>query len=573
MLATLRIKNLALVPDLTLELRPGFNVITGETGAGKSVILGAIQLLIGQRADRTLIRSGADSCVVEGVFQTGRSGVRIAPFLEENGLEPCANGELMLRRSFTTAGANRQFVNGSPTSLATLAVLGSWLVDLHGPHEHQSLFQPSRQLEILDAFGGVLPLREAFALRLRERQQLDRERASLLGDDGDHAARIDRLRFQVREIAEARLTPDEEASLQADHQRAAHAARLAELAAAARGALSEADDSMLAQGGRVGRLLQEMQRLDGSVETWVQLQSQAVEVLRELQAGIARYADQLELDPSRLATLEERLDLIQSLKRKYGGSLASILEHAATARRELEALESRDEVLAQLETRRHALEADLRRAGAALTAARERLIPRLRTAVTRELAALGFRQGSFDVLLKTTALEAGEPGCFGLDSVEFQFAPNPGEPALPLRAIASSGEMARVMLAVKTVLAREDDVPVLVFDEIDANVGGATARVVGEKLRSLATEHQVLCITHLAPVAGQGDAHYLVTKDVRAGRTESRITELDPAARTEEIARMLGGVTEASRRHAEELLGRGEDRPARRGRPADRDRG
>lgn len=559
MLTTLRIKNLALAADLTLELRPGYNVITGETGAGKSILIGALNLVLGERADRTLLRSGCDQCVVEAVFDLVRLRAPLTAFLESHGLEPCAEGQLILKRVFTAAGTNRQFINGSPATLHVLAALGQGLVDIHGPHEHQSLLQPARQLAILDAFGGLEQEREAFAQLLRRRAALQAEKAALIVDEKTYAQQLDLLRFQTREIAAAQLRPDEEETLLQEHHRAANAARLLELSRAALDTLAESETAVLQRAGELGRLLQELRRLDPATGPMLERHAQAIESFRELQRDLSRYADGVELDPARLAQLEERLNLIQSLKRKYGPTLAEVIAFGQEARRKLDALESRDAELARLNAALQALDDELWRAGRALSARRRKLIPRLAQAVRRELADLGFARSDFDVAITTLEPpkadeETARLPSQGLDTVEFLFAPNPGEPAKPLRAIASSGEIARVMLALKTVLAAQDDVPVLVFDEVDANIGGQTATTVGRKLKQLAATRQVLCITHLPQVAAPADAHFLVTKRIEAGRTVSEVTLLDRAGRVEELTRMLGGGDAAARRHAEALL-------------------
>ena len=549
MLATLRIKNLALVADLTLELQPGYNAITGETGAGKSILIGALNLALGQRADRTFIRAGADSCSVEAVFDVRRLRAPLKSFLDENGLEPCEDHQLVIKRAFTAAGTNRQFVNGSPTTLNTLATLGEWLVDMHGPHEHQSLLQPARQLAILDAFGKLEPKREEFAALLREKSRVETEKTALIVDEKTYAQQLDLLRFQTREIEGAKLQPGEDESIEADYKRTSNSARLLELGQGALDLLSESDAALLTQAGALGRVLNDLQRADPSVQPLAQLHEQGVAALRELQAGLSRYLDSVELDPARLRELEERLNLLQSLKRKYGTTVADVITFGEEARRKLQSLEQRDTELARLHAELQKLDGDLARMGGQLSSERKKLLPRLGKVVARELDALGFAQSKFDV-----AIAAGAPSASGLDSVEFQFAPNPGEPARPLRAIASSGEMARVMLALKTVLAAEDDVPVLIFDEVDANVGGETANAVGEKMKQIARAHQVLCITHLAPVAAHADAHFVVTKQMQEGRTVSEIQLLGRSARVDELARMLGGTSPAARKHAETLL-------------------
>ena len=610
MLTTLRIKNLALVADLTLELQPGCNVVTGETGAGKSIIIGALNLVLGERADRTLIRSGADSCSVEAVFDIknltankpsprpaqrgegqgeGNGSPASSPrrgegdrqlrrsalecFLDENGLEPCEEHQLVLKRTFTSAGANRQFVNGSATTLNVLASIGEWLVDMHGPHDHQSLLHPAKQLAILDAFGGLEKDRLAFAELVERRAALETEKSTLIVDEKTYAQQLDLLRFQVKEIEAARLQPDEEEQITQEHHRASNAAKLLQLSQSALDALSESDSSLLTQAGVIGRTLQELQRVDGSAASLANLHEQAVTNLRELQTDLSRYADKVDVDPARLAELEERLNLIQTLKRKYGVSLAEVIAFGADAKQKLQSLESRDAELARLNAAIAKLDAELLKAGKKLSAERRKVIPQLAKAAAKQLADLGFKQSKFDVAIETArwgeatdepastrqspataAREDARPTSSGFDTIEFQFSPNVGEPLKPLRAIASSGEMARVMLALKTVLAAEDEIPVLVFDEVDANVGGETANAVGEKMKQIAAKRQVLCITHLPQVAAPADAHYVVTKLVKDGRTISEITALDRKSRVTELARMLGGRSDAARKHAEALL-------------------
>jgi DNA repair protein RecN (Recombination protein N) len=581
MLTTLRIKNLALVADLTLELQPGYNVITGETGAGKSILIGALSLVLGERADRTLLRSGSDACSVEAVFDVSRLKVPLKSFLEENGLEPCEEQQLVLRRTFSASGTNRQFINGSPTTLATLAAVGEWLVDIHGPHEHQSLLNPGKQLGILDAFGNLESDRDAFGELVRRRAALEAEKAALIVDEKTYAQQLDLLRFQVNEITAARLQPGEEEQTESDYKRASNAAKLLELSQGALGVLSEDDSSLLIQAGALGRTLQELQRVDNSAAPLLTMQEQASAALRELQTELSRYSDKVEVDPAQLQQLEERLNLIHSLKRKYGSTLAEVIAFGDEARRKLQSLEQRDAELSRLNGELQKIEAELWRAGKALSVKRRKLIPQLSKAVSKQLSDLVFKQSRFDASLTSVSENDSEESLSpnslspirnaapspsatssssapftstGLDTLEFQFAPNPGEPAHPLRAIASSGELARVMLALKTVLAAEDQIPVLVFDEVDANVGGETSNAVGEKMCQIARNRQVLCITHLPQVAATASAHYVATKQVKAERTISEIVLLSEKERVTELARMLGGQTEAARKHAEALL-------------------
>jgi len=557
MLTTLRIRNLALVADLTLELQAGYNAITGETGAGKSILIGALNLVLGERADRTLIRSGSDSCSVEAVFDVSRLRAPLRRYLDEHGLESCQDSQLLLKRTLAANGLNRQFINGSPTTLNVLAALGEWLVDIHGPHDHQSLLHAARQLAILDAFGGLDALQESFAELVRRRGALEAEKVSLIVDEKTYAQQLDLLRHQAREIDAAKLFPDEDAALEREHRLASNAARLLELAQGALGQLSEEEHSLTAQAGVLGRTLLELRRLDPEAICLLSLHEQAFSFLRDLRTDLSHYADKLDTDPARLQLLEDRLNLIQSLKRKYGASTADIIEFGEQARQKLQDLEQRDAELERLQAELRKTDAELKRVGGELSAQRRRVVPKLSQAVAQELAGLGFKQCHFDVAITTdpeTSILKSQIPSSGFDQIEFQFAPNPGEPPRPLRAIASSGEMARVMLALKTVLAAQDNVPVLIFDEVDANVGGETAHAVGEKMRQLGKHRQVLCITHLAPVAACAATHYVVSKETKLLRTVTTIRQLENQERVTELARMLGGKSDVARKHAEALL-------------------
>ena len=399
----------------------------------------------------------------------------------------------------------------------------------------------------------------ADALILRNLAKRLAEKAALIVDEKTYAQQLDLLRFQAGEIEAARLQPEEETQVEQDYQRASNAAKLLQLSQTALDLLSENETSLLTQAGTIGRTLQELQRVDASAAPLLTLHEQAVAALRDLQAELSHYSDKTDIDPDRLQQLEERLNLIHSLKRKYGATVAEVISFGEEARRKLQSLEQRDAELGRLNAELQKLEAELWRSGLALSAKRRKVIPQLSRAASKQLADLGFKQSRLDIAL--TTLDATDPAFHvsrftfhGLDTIEFQFAPNLGEPAKPLRAIASSGEMARVMLALKTVLAAEDEIPVLVFDEVDANVGGETANAVGEKMQQIAQKRQVLCITHLPQVAAPASAHYLATKQTKGGRTTSEITLLSPKERVTELTRMLGGQTDAARKHAEAML-------------------
>ncbi|HAV63225.1 MAG TPA: DNA repair protein RecN, partial [Verrucomicrobiales bacterium] len=480
----------------------------------------------------------------------GPQAAVVAPLLEENGIDACEGDQLLVRRAFTAAGTNRQFVNGSPTTIAVLKQLGELLVDIHGPHDHQSLLHPARQLAILDAFGGLEERRGRVAELVRTRAKLEAAKAGLIIDEKTHAQKLELLRHQSSEIAAARFQPGEESELEAEHTRASNSARLQELTQAALGALGESESSLLDQAGELGRTLHDLTRTDPGAEPIEALHRQALENLRELQGELNRYADRVEVNPERLAELDERLNLLQSMKRKYGATIEEINAFGEEAARQLAALESRETELVRLNAEEKRLQKELAAAANELSAARRKLLPKLGAAVTAQLQELGFARSHFEVTLSS----GDEITATGWDHCEFQFAPNVGEPPHPLRAIASSGEMSRVMLALKTVLAAQDEVPVLVFDEIDANVGGETATVVGRKMAEIGARRQVLCITHLPAVAAAAATHLEVRKQVKDGRTLSSILRLEGRARSQEIARMLGGVSDAALKHAEALL-------------------
>ena len=557
MLTDLRIKNLALVNDLAIQFSPGYNSITGETGAGKSILIGALGLVLGERADRTLIRDGDDHCSVEAIIDVAGLGKAFHSHLEQNGIEPCEENQLFLKRSFSASGGNRQFVNGSPTTLNILASIGEWLVDIHGPHDHQSLLKTARQLEILDAYGGLEKQRSDFAALVDERAALASQKAELIVDEDAYARELDLLRFQVSEIESAQLKPDEEPELEQAFQRATHSARLAELAAEARQLIDDREPSVSELTSELGRALQEMAGIDAGAESLLAEQSLLSGQLADLGTAVTDYAERLSLDPAQMKQVEERYNLVQTLKRKYGSTLAEVLAFGESAAKRLAALEGRDEELARLNEETAKLDEQIQTLGQALSAKRKAIAPKLVEEAEQQLNDLGFLQSRFDVEI----INPGELGQAqatvsrtGFDRIEFLFAPNPGEPFKPLKAIASSGEMARVMLALKTVLVSQDSIPVLVFDEVDSNIGGETAGVVGEKMKRIGARRQVLCITHLAPVAAAGHRHYLVSKEIVEGRTLTRVVQLDDTSRVEELPRMLGGGGAAARQHAEALL-------------------
>lgn len=548
MLTHLRIQNLALVEDLSWELAPGLIGITGETGAGKSVIVGALKLLIGERADRSLLRAGSDQCTVEAVFQLGDTSALDAQ-LDEAGLAPCEGGQLVLKRSFSSAGANRQFVNCSPATLQLLKKLGDDLVDLHGPHDHQSLLARDRQLALLDAYAGAAKERTDYSRAWSAWQRAQREFHELRDAELAGHQEIELLRHQVSEIDAATLAADEENDLLERYRRSTHGARLAEAAGHMLDSLAEADESVLTRLAEAQRLARDIERLDpGMADRLQSLQTATVE-LEELADALRDYLNELEIDPAAARALEDRVNTLESLKRKYGPGIPEILAWREKAATRLSRIENRGEELARLEAATRTTEDETRRAAAKLSAKRRKAAPKLGKEIAGHLADLGFKRSEFEV-----SLETGAPGPHGTEMVEFLFMPNPGEPARPLRLIASSGEVSRVMLAVKSALAEQDAVPLLIFDEIDANVGGEIATAVGAKMASLARAHQVVTITHLPQVAAQAATHFVVTKEVADGRTRSLLEPVANEARVAELARMLGGKSKSALEHARALL-------------------
>jgi DNA repair protein RecN (Recombination protein N) len=551
-LASLRIRNLALVEDLTWHPGAGLVAITGETGAGKSLLIGALQLLLGERADKALIRAGAESCTVEAVFEIGEAR-ELDAWLGEQGAEPCAEGELLLKRTLSATGAGRQFLNGSACTLSALKALGDRLVDLHGPHDHQSLFSREAQTRVLDAYAGAGAMAADFAAAHREQARLTGEIARLRGLEHEAALRRDLLAHAAKEIGEAKLRAGEEEEVVSRLRAAGNSRRLIELGAQMQSALGAEGEggvrSTLAEAVRAAR---ELARLDDAARGMLESLEEIAGRVADLENEVRRYAERIEADPATLQDLEARADLLQSLKRKYGGTIGEVMARGEEAARDLEDIETRGEKIGAMEKDAAAAAAKMTKLAKALSAARTKAAPALAKAVTKELRELGFLRAEFGVRLE----RLDEPRGLGAELAEFEFAPNPGEPAKALRAIASSGEISRVMLALKSVLAGQDGVPLLVFDEIDANVGGEVAVKVGQKMRALSRAHQVLCITHLPQVAAAAHRQFAVTKEFDGQRTQTAVGELAGTEREVELARMLGGQdTDSARAHARTLLG------------------
>lgn len=555
MLSELRIRNFALIDRLTVRLGPGLNVLTGETGAGKSIIVGALSLLLGERASADVVRAGEDRASIEGVFDVaGRADV--AAILDERGIEPDDDGLLVLKREVAVEGRNRAWVNGSPTTAAVLGELGRALVDLHGQHEHQTLLKRDEQRAILDAYAGnaaeLARVREAH----RAASTLRREIETLDARRREAAQRADFLRFQADEIESASLRPGEEEELEDEARRLSHSEELQALSGGLADAVAGGERALLGEVGGLRRPIDQLVRIDPAQQEVRELYETAYYALQELGERMERYAATIEHDPRRLDEIRRRQDLIFRLKSKYGQTLEEVIEVGRGARAELDLIENAEWELGGLRKRLDEAEAELAAAAEALTATRTAAAARLSDEVTAVLPELGMSSGA---IFRAEPLPLERTGALGAEEIEFRVSLNRGFDPKPLSFVASGGEMSRIMLALKTILARLDAVSTLVFDEVDAGIGGRVGLQVGDKMREVAATHQVFAITHLPQIASRAHTHLLVRKGERDGRTTTEVLPLEADDRVHEIARMLGGDPESavSLEHARELLERG----------------
>ncbi|MBI2301573.1 MAG: DNA repair protein RecN [Armatimonadetes bacterium] len=555
MLAEIEIRDFAIVAAARVSFGPGLCVLSGETGAGKSLVVDAVAALLGERTRADLVRSGAEAARLRAVFDTAESPGAVAR-LEVLGLPPDPDHLCVVAREIRANGRSRCTVNGAAATVAMLRQLGEVLLDIHGQHEHQSLLQVSQHLRILDATGGaeLTAARGEWERAYSAWREVVGELARLRVDEAEKARRIDMLRFQTEEIGAARLTPGEYAHLRAERGRLAHAERLLESAARAHQALEEAGEaaSALDRVAEAQHAVRQMAAFDATLEALADDLDQAWSTLAEAARTLADYAGRVELDPRRLDQVEERLELIERLRRKFGPDIEAILAFGRQAETELEAVETLDQRVSELEAERDRLHGELAGHAARLTAARRAAAEALRDGVTAHLADLGMAAGRFDVALGGR----DEPGPDGMDTVELLFTATPGELLRGLARIASGGEISRVMLALKSQLAAVDDIPTLVFDEIDVGIGGVTIHNVARKLAAIAAGRQVICITHHAPIAARADHHIVVTKDPAGDGTLVTVERVEDEARLHELARMLGRQppTEATIALARELL-------------------
>ncbi|HEY5492428.1 MAG TPA: DNA repair protein RecN [Gemmatimonadaceae bacterium] len=552
MLTELRIRNFAIIDSVVLPLAPGLNVLSGETGAGKSIIVGALGLLIGERATADMVRTGADRAVVEGTFDIG-AAAELRALLDDRGID-CDEDTLVLRREVSaTSGARaRAWINGTAVTATVLADIGRALVNVHGQHEAQSLLDPEAQRRILDAFAGALAQADTVARAHAALTAARHAVAQLKARRDDAQRRADYLQHVAREIGDALLVEGEEQRLDDEARRLTHAEELRALAGEITGVLEGEETSVLHQLGTLQRALGALQRIDPSVARLQELYDASYYALQELVREASAYGEGIEHDPARLAELERRRDLVFRLVKKYGGSIASVLETGREARAELALLDTAALDLRELDARVSAAVAALQEAAAGLTTARRQAASLLEQQVEAQFSGLGLAEGRFHVVLAPRA----EIGAVGAEDVEFRVALNVGHEARALSRVASGGELSRVMLALKTILARVDGVPTLIFDEVDAGIGGKVGQQVGDAMRRVADHHQVFAITHLPQIASRAHHHIRVMKGARGGVTTADIEVLVGDARVEEIARMLGGDADSatSRAHAREQL-------------------
>ncbi len=571
MLVEIHIRNFAIIEDLTLRFGEGLNVLTGETGAGKSIIIDAVSLLLGGRASTDVIRAGADRAEVEGHFHLGARATDITPLLEAEGLED--EGDLLiLAREVRQNGRNICRVNGRAVTLSLLSEIGQQLVDIHGQSEHLSLLRVREHVELLDRYAGLEAERAEMARLVHSLRQVRGELADLRRDERELARRIDLLTYQVQEIADARLEPGEEEALEAERRRLANAEQIMLLATEITQALEDGTDEQMSAVDLLGQAVQSLTRLaridpdmEGTRRQIEELSYQLSDVTRDLR----RYREGIEFNPARLAEVEERLDLIYNLKRKYGDSVEEVLAFGERAQAELDGITHAGERIAELEAEEERLLRTIGEVGQRLSAARREAGERLAQAVERELGDLRMERARFSVDLQWQDDPEGAYvgdrrlafDATGLDQVEFLISANPGEPLRPLARVASGGETARLMLALKAVLSRADETPTLIFDEIDVGIGGRVGAIVGRKLWGLAAPgvrgsraHQVLCVTHLPQLAAYGDTHYHVIKTVEGERTLTHVRQLAGEERVKELAAMLGAPTAAGQESAAAML-------------------
>ena len=552
MICRLCIRDFAVIDELDVEFGSGLNLLTGETGAGKSIIVDAISIALGERADTETVRSGRDLAIIEAVLEVGNSPEALR-ILADAGLSP-EDGSIIVSREVSRTGKSQCRINGRPVAVSLLKEITDRLVDTHGQHEHQFLLRADRHLEVLDAWCGqeVLSLRDRVADCYSELRRLKGELKQLQNDERDRARNIDLYQFQVQEIANARLTPGEEEELIADRTRLANAEKLHAAASAAFELLGEGDRCSADTLGEAVMALQGLAEVDTQLQPMIESLQAALYQVQDGARELRAYRDGIEFNPDRLQEINERLDLIRTLKKKYGETIEEVIGYGDELRDKLELLTHSEERTGELQAEIEFLEAKVMADAKQLSALRLKGGSAFVKSVVKELASLGMPSAVLEVSRRAHELDSS-----GIDSIEFLVSANPGEPPRPLARIASGGEISRIMLAIKSVMAAVDSMPTLIFDEIDVGVGGRTAAVIGDKLNSLAQNSQVLCVTHLPQIACSPGRHFAIEKQSHEGRTVVRVRELSDEERVTELARMLGGAapSDTAIQHAREMLG------------------
>ncbi len=552
MLRHLRVTNFAILSDVSIELGEGFNTLTGETGAGKSLIVEAVNLLRGGRASADIPRAGAKEAVVEAVFEvTDLVREAVTEQLADAGL-PEGDGDLLVRRVIHKGGRSRTYINGALTTASRLAGIGSLLVDLSGQHQHQGLVDPKRHRDILDSFAGNhgqrAKMKESYEILAVAQSVLH----ALQSDESNRTERLDYLRFQLDELSDAALERGEDEALEKERAMLASVDKLQSASAECESLLYGCDGSAVDRLHMAARVLESSVPLDEGIAECAQLVAEARTLAEEAARAIGHYASKLDADPNRLATIDDRLALIRRLTRKHGSTLADLVDKTEDLQRDVHNLDHHDERLSELQAAVDAADAVAQKAASALRKRRKKAATKLENEVSPALAALGMTAAQLIVHLEAS----DHLGPDGGDKVEFLLAANAGETAKPLSKVASGGELSRIMLSLKLVLRRADSVSCYVFDEVDTGIGGGTAEVVGQQIREVANERQVLCVTHLPQIAAFADIHFHVSKHEKAGRTETLVKRLSAKQRLAEIARMVGGVkvSAQAKAHAKEML-------------------
>ncbi len=553
MLTELNIRNFAIIDELKVTFDGGLNVISGETGAGKSIIIGAVGLLLGDRANADMIRSFEDAAVVEALFDI-RGQDRLRKKISEIGFGD--GEELIVRRVVSRSGKNRVYINGALASLASLAAIGESLINICGQHEHQMILNPESHTDILDEFGGLMSLRSAYRESYDRYLSLNAKLGGLQELRRKKEEREELLRFQIGEISQADARAGEDAALTEEKKVLANVQKLIDFAQAAYETLYGKGDSVLGEFRNAASAVKEIRKIDPSLKLSEEEMEELYYRIEEAAVTLRDYGSRLSFDPARMEALEERLELLARLKRKYGGTLDAVIAKQAEAETELRAIASVEEEIEQIAVALADEKARMIEAARLLSGKRHEVAATLRETIENEIRTLRMENARFEVVFQEPP---GGDRAFtekGTDDLEFYLSANVGEELKPLRGIASGGELSRIMLALKKVLARTGSVGTIVFDEVDSGIGGATAEIVGQKLREVSRHHQVLCITHLPQIACCGDRHYRVVKRIAGERTNTSVAVLSDQERLEEIARMLGGVelTETAREHAREML-------------------